>query len=190
MEKGSHYRIMPHNSQFAQAGNELYRSCPDNSRGCLMSFFMLLLIAMPFYGVITAGDWESLWALLLWSPVLLILLDEVLWGVSGEESAVLDGKYLIVYRAHRIFKRRKRIALSKIVSIQPYESSAIHTLVSWGLPTQYTLSLSCTNRLFQYKFGEGLSNSEREEVIRLVVEAVKRDAASTQEWQEEKPFDS
>ena len=149
---------------------------PENKGGCMIMFVLLFMVGFSVYAAIASEDIFFVFAgTLLWLIPYLLLIDDLCWQMSGEETISLTQDSLVIQRTHKIFHRKRRIRLSTIRQVERWEISLWRRLNGIPLITgssQWTLYVS-DNGLFRFKFGPGLSDEEQEEVIKMIMDAVR-----------------
>lgn len=149
---------------------------PDNKGGCMIMFMLLIMVGFSIYAAIASKDIYFVFAgTLLWLIPYLLLIDDLCWQMSGEETISLTQDSLIIRRTHKIFHRKRRIRLSTIRKVERWEISLwrrLNEVPSLTGSSQWTLYIS-DNGLFRFKFGPNLSEEEQEEVIETIMNAVR-----------------
>lgn len=149
---------------------------PENVGGCMIMFMLLIMVGFSVYAAIASEDIYFFFiGTLMWLIPYLLLIDDLCWQMSGEETISLTQDSLIIRRTHKIFHRKRRIRLSTIRKVEKWEVSLwrrLNEVPSLTGSSQWTLYIS-DNGLFRFKFGPRLSEEEQEEVIEKIMDAVR-----------------
>ena len=154
----------------------LYRCHPDVGGGFPWAMILLFVLGAPLIMAIKDMDITYLIAgYTIWSPMILLSLEQVLWQFFGEENATIDGEYLRIHRKNRIFRRNWKVELHQIGEVDYYVESKwrkINRIFSFGAYAKNTLCLTYGYYYFQYEFAPGLSPDKQDEVLDRLEEAV------------------
>jgi len=110
----------------------------------------------------------------MWSPIILMSLEQTLWQIFGEEIATIDDEYLRIYRKNRIFRRNWKVKLCEINVMDYYFESKwkkFNRMFRFGSFAKDTLCLIYSPG-YQYNFAPGLPSDEQDEVLDRLEEAV------------------
>ena len=166
------------NSELENNEIELYRCHPDNWwNGCVWAIQLLFLLGFPIY--IAFSEQELYLLFLFWaifSPFILLSLDQGLWNIFGEEVGVIEGEYLHIRRRHRLFRRNWRVLLHEIGEVDYYSESTWRWLFKSFFRayyfTQDTLCLNYGVSERKYIFAPYLPSDKQDEVLDRLEEAV------------------
>ena len=154
---------------------ELYRCHPDVGGGFPWAMILLFALGCPLAMAIHDNDITPLIAgYLIWSPIILLSLEQTLWQIFGEEIATMDDECLRIHRKNRIFRRNWKVKLSEIDVMDYYVESKwkkFHRTFRFGSFTQNTLYIIYLPG-YQYNFAPGLPSDEQDEVLDRLEEAV------------------
>ena len=164
------------NSESEKNVVELYRCHPDVGGGIPWAMILLFALGVPLFMAIHDKDITPLVAgYLIWSPIIIMSLEQTLWQLFGEEIATLEDDYLCIHRKNRIFRRNWRVLLYEIGEVDYYVESKwrkIKNTFRFGTFAKDTLCLTYGKYYFQYKFAPGLPPDEQDEVLDRLEEAV------------------
>ena len=111
---------------------------------------------------------------LMWSPIILMSLEQTLWQLFGEEIATIDNDYLRIHCKNRIFRRNWKVKLCEINVMDYYVESKLkkfNRTVRFGSFAKNTLYVIYSPG-YQYNFAPGLPSDEQDEVLDRLEEAV------------------
>ena len=154
----------------------LYRCRPDVGGGFPWAMILLFVLGAPL--IMATKDMDITYLIAgytIWSPMILLSLEQVLWQFFGEEIATIDGEFLRIHRKNRIFRRNWKVELHQIGEVDYYVESKwrkIKNTFRFGTFAKDTLCLTYGDLYFQYKFAPGLSPDEQDEVLDRLEEAV------------------
>ena len=154
---------------------ELYRCHPDVGGGFPWVIILLFALGCPLALAIHDQDITYLIAgYLMWSPIILMSLEQTLWQIFGEEIATIDDEYLRIHRKNRIFRRNWKVKLCEINVMDYYVESKwkkFNRMFRFGSFAKETLYIIYSPG-YQYNFAPGLPSDEQDTVLDRLEEAV------------------
>ena len=148
------------------------------------AFILFIMVGFTILVTVLSGELSAfVIATIFWSPIYLVVIDQLMWQIAGEETVSISNNYLHIRRKHTIFRRKGNIRLDNIREVRKWKPSLflrLQMMPSYTGALQWTLCVT-SNKVFPFKFAPRLSEEEQERVISEIEAAVKR--AKEEMWE-------